>query len=111
MPGLGTGRKGHVTTYSIIPTFGFDWPRFQIQTDDGRTFGRFRDRAEADAYVAKLETTPLAVPGRPVDPELRAMADEAAAMLVLRSFDWKRKKNPVPEPVVPRFDDNEEIPF
>jgi hypothetical protein len=99
-------------TYSVRPIFGFDWPRFQIQAEDGRTFGRFRDRAEADAYVTKLSTTPLAVPGRPPDPELRAMADDAAAMLALRSFDWKRKKNPEPDPPrSPRFDDNEEIPF
>jgi hypothetical protein len=101
-------------TYSIIPIFGFDWPRFQIRTDVGRTFGKFLDRAEADTYVAKLETQPRAVPGRAPDLEIRLMADEAAEMLRRRSFDWKRKKNPAPDPPRPppsSFNDNEEIPF
>jgi len=95
-------------TYTIVPLFGFDWPRFAISDETGRRFGRFVSKEEADTYLARVNRPP-APPGP--NPELRAMADEAAAMLVLRSFDWKRKKNPAPEPIMPRYDDNEEIPF
>jgi len=95
-------------TYSVRPVFGFDWPRFEIVSSNGRRFGKFRTRDEANAYVVKLSRTPLAVPGT-VNHELQALADECAALLRLRSFDWKRKKNPEPEPEPPPED--LEIPF
>ncbi len=96
-------------TYSVRPIFGFDWPRFEIVSSDGRRFGKFRTRDEANTYVVRLSRTPLAVPGTPPSLELRALADESAALLRLRSFDWKRKKNPEPEPAP--LPDDLEIPF
>jgi len=93
--------------HPLTPHFGFDWYRFEL-TAPGRSH-RFRDQAEANAYLSRLNKPP-AEPGP--NPELQAMADEAAALLRLRSdFNWKKKKNPEPEPVMPRFDDSEEFPF
>lgn len=91
-------------TYTIRPSLGFDWYRFELGPH------RFRDRAEAEAYLARLARPPT--PPGP-DPELRAMADEAAALLRLRQFDYTKKKNPEPEPVMPRGyeTESEEIPF
>ena len=79
-------------TYVIKPLF-FDeaWVVCQIVASDGRQLGKFRDRAEAEAYLTKLETTPRHVPGQQADPELRALAEESASALRLRGGNWKRK--------------------
>jgi hypothetical protein len=80
------------TVYVIKPIF-FDaeWATQQVVASDGRQVGKFRDLAEAEAYLVELSTTPRHVPGQMASPELRQLANELSSKLRLRGGKWKRK--------------------
>lgn len=97
------------TQYAVKPLF-FDaeWATCQVVSGK-RQVGKFRDAAEAEAYVAKLEKAPRYDPTQPASPELRALAIELASALRLRGGNWKRKA--IEEEDKVDADANMEIPF
>lgn len=95
-------------SYEIKPLFfDADWATCQVVLGT-RRIGKFRDTAEAETYVTKLETMPRAVPGQ-ASVELRALAEELASDLRLKGGKWKRKV--IEEEDVIDADLNLEIPF
>jgi hypothetical protein len=83
-----------MSSYVIKPLFFDEWATCQIVSGK-RQVGKFRDRAEAEAYLAELSTTPGHapghVPGQAASPELRQLASELSSALRLRGGKWKRK--------------------
>jgi hypothetical protein len=88
---------------TLRTSLGFDWWRFELWSGP-RFIARFRDRAEGEAYLARLARPPT-LPG----PEFQALADELASALRLRGGTWKRKE--IEEDDAIDVERNAELPF